>query len=121
MRKSGDPVRGICGAHERHETAKVRNVWITGGRRGLPRGAAKIVDGVSPGRPQNFRYQHRPVVDCSPGRRGMAQDGGTRGGTFHVEMDRCGGSQGWTTACSNMPERDGKDKGQDSPKHAYSC
>ena len=29
------------------------------------------------------------VDDCSPGRGGMAQDGGTRGGTFHGKMDRC--------------------------------
>ena len=40
----------------------------------------------------------------------MAQNGRTRGGTFHGEMDRCRESQGWTTACSGMPERDGKDK-----------
>ena len=26
-----------------------------------------------------FGYQRRPVDDCSPGRGGMAQDGGTRG------------------------------------------
>ena len=40
------------------------------------------MDGVFPGRPQSFRYQRRPVDDCSPGRGGMAQNGGTRGGTF---------------------------------------
>ena len=53
----------------------------------------------------------------------MAQDGGTRGGTFHGEMDRCSESQGWTTACSSMPKRDGdgKDQGEDSPKQASSC
>ena len=28
----------------------------------------KKVDGVSPGRPQSFRYQRRPVDDCGPGR-----------------------------------------------------
>ena len=39
----------------------------------------------------------------------MTQNGGTRGGTFHGKMDRCRGSQGWTTACSRTPERDGKD------------
>ena len=38
--------------------------------------------------------------DCSPGRGGKAQDGGTRGGIFHGEMDRCSESQSWTTACS---------------------
>ena len=30
--------------------------------------AEKRVDGVSPGRPQSFRYQRRPVEDCSTGR-----------------------------------------------------
>ena len=43
------------------------------------------------------------------------------GGTFHGEMDRCGGSQGWTTACSRMPELDGRDQGEDSPKQAGLC
>ena len=42
--------------------------------------------------------------------------GGTRGGTFHDEMDRHRESQGWTTACNSMPERNGKDQGEDSPK-----
>ena len=58
--------------------------------------------------------------DCSPGRGGMAQNDRARGGTFHGEMDRCRESQGWTTACSHMPERDGKDQGEDSPKQAGS-
>ena len=31
------------------------------------------------------------------------------------------GSQGWTTACSCMPERHEKDQGEDSPKQAGSC
>ena len=30
----------------------------------------------------------------------MAEDGGTRSGTFHGEMDRCRESQRGTTACS---------------------
>ena len=30
-------------------------------------------------------------------------------------------SQGWTTACNRMPERDGKDQGEDSSKQAGSC
>ena len=34
----------------------------------------KRVDRVFPGRPQSFRYQRRPVDDCSPGRGGMAQE-----------------------------------------------
>ena len=59
--------------------------------------------------------------DCSPGRRGIAQNGRTRGGTFHGEIDRCRESQGWTTACSVMPERDAKDQGEDIPKQAGPC
>ena len=43
----------------------------------------------------------------------MTQDGGTRGGTFHNEMDHRRESQGLTTACSRMPECDGKDQGED--------
>ena len=54
-------------------------------------------------------HQRRSVDDCSPGRGGMAQEGGTKGGTFHSEIDLCRESRGWTTACSSMPERDGKD------------
>ena len=79
------------------------------------------VDGVFPGRSQNFQHQHRPLDDCSPGRVGMAQNGRTKGGTFHGEMDRCIENEGWTTACSGMPERDGKDQEEDSPKQAGSC
>ena len=54
--------------------------------------ARKRGDGVSPGRPQSFRYQRRPVDDCccsTSGRGEMAQDGGTGGGTFYGGMDRC--------------------------------
>ena len=70
---------------------------------------------------QSFWHQRRPVDDCSPGRGGMAQNGRTRGGTFHGGMDRCRENQGWTTACSGMPERDGKNQEEDSPKQAGSC
>ena len=76
------------------------DVRRTGGGRRLREGAGKRVDGASPGRHPSFRYQRRPMDDCSPGREGMAQDGGTRGGTFHGEMNRCREGQGWTTACS---------------------
>ena len=97
----------------------MRDVWRNnGGGRGLCGGSGKIVDGMSPGRSQSFRHQRRPVGDCSPGRGGMAQNGRMRGGTFHGEMDRCRESKGWTTACSSMPERDGKDQGEDIPKQA---
>ena len=88
---------------------------------GLCEGEGKIVDVVFPGRPQSFRHQRGPVGDWSTGRGGMAQNGGTRGGTFRGEMNRCRGSQGWTTACSRMPGRDGNDQGEDSPKQADLC
>ena len=45
-------------------------------------GPGKIVDGMFPGRPQSFRHQRRTVDDCSPGRGGVAQDGGTRAEHF---------------------------------------
>ena len=50
-------------------------------------GAGNRSDGVFRGRPQSFPHQRRPVDDCSPGRGEMVQDGGTRDGTFHGEMD----------------------------------
>ena len=88
----------------------MRDVRRNGGGRGLCGGQEKRVDGVFPGRSQSFRHQRRPVDDCSPGRGGMAQNGRARGGTFHGKMDRCRENQGWTAACSGMPERDGKDQ-----------
>ena len=82
-------VRGIFGAHGGCETAEVRDVRTSAGGHGLRGGPKTITDGMFPGRPQSFRHQHRPVYDCSPGRGGTEQGGGTRGGTFHSEMDRC--------------------------------
>ena len=96
------------------------DVRRNGGGRGLCRGPGKIMDGVFLGRPQSFRHQRRPVDDCSPGRGGVAQNGRTRGGTFHGKMDRYRKKR-LTTACSGMPERDGKNQGEDSPKKAGSC
>ena len=116
----GSCLRGLRRAW-RHETAEVRDVRRIGGGRGLCGGVVKRVDGVFPGRPQSLRLQRLSVDDCSPGRGGMAQDSGTRGGTFRGEMDRCRESQAWTTACSSMPECDGKNQGEDSPKQAGSC
>ena len=119
--QEADLVCGICSAHGGYETAEVHDVRRIGGGRGLCGGSGKRVDVVLPGQPQSFRHQRRPVDNCSLGREGIVQNGGTRGGTFHSKMDRCRGSQGWTTACSRMPKRDGKDQGEDSPKQAGSC
>ena len=100
-----DLVRRIGGARGGYETAEVHDVRRNGGGRGLCRGPEKRADGVFRGRRQNFRHQRRPVDDCSPGRGGMAQDSGTRGGTFRGEMIRRRESQCWTTACSSMTGR----------------
>ena len=99
----------------------MRGVRRVGGGRGLCGGAEKRLDVVFPKPPESLRHQRRPVEDCSPGQGGMAQNGGTCGGTFHGEIDRCIESQGWTMACSGMPERDEKDQGEDNPKLADSC
>ena len=90
----------------------MRDVRRIDGGRGLLGGPEKRVDGVFPGRPQIVRRQCRPEDDEGEWRRTAEQ----RGGTFHGEIDRCRESQGWTTACSSMSERDGKDQGEDSPK-----
>ena len=114
-------VCGICDGHGGYETAEVRDVRRIGGGRGLCGEPGKRVDAVFPGRPHSFRHHRRPVDDGSPGRGEMVQNGGTRSGTCHGEMNRCRESQGWTTACSGMPERDGKEQEEDSPKQAGSC
>ena len=36
-------------------------------------------------------------------------------------MQEQSNSQDWTTVCNYMPERDGKDQGEDTPKQACSC
>ena len=56
--------------HGGHETAEVRPMisenYYTGGGRGMRGGTRKRVDdGMLPGRPQSFRYQRRPVENCS--------------------------------------------------------
>ena len=88
-----------------------------GGRKKSGWGVSWTTSELSASTPTSERLQPRT-------RGGMAQNGGTRGGTrggtFHGKMNRCRGCQGWTTACSSMPERDGKDQGEDSPKQAGS-
>ena len=86
------------------ELGGARAVW--GARKKSARGVSLTISELS---------ASTPTSNCSPGRGGMAQDGGTKGERFHGEMDRCRESQGWTTAWSRMPERDGKNQGEDSP------
>ena len=82
----------------RMEDTKLPKCVMSGelvGRGGLRGGTGKRLDVrcLLDGRPESFQYQRRPADDCSSGRGGMAQDGGTRGGTFHGEMERCRESQ----------------------------
>ena len=87
-------------------------------------GTRKRMDRVSPGRPQSFRYQRRPVEDCSPGREGMrcktAKQGAERfmlkGIAVVVEKVRAGLRHEVV-----MPKCDGGDPGEDRPKQACSC
>ena len=83
---------------------------LMGGAGCVGGGAGKRVDRMLLGRPQSFRYQRRPVDDCSPGREKMMQGGGTRGGMFHGEIDRCRKIQSWTTVCSVCPNVTGRAK-----------
>ena len=89
MRRRWILFMGFVARNGGYETAKVRDVRRTGGGRGLCRRPGKRLDEVSLGRLKTFRYQRRPVDDCSPGEGGMAQDGGTRGGMFHGKINRC--------------------------------
>ena len=80
-------------------------------------GAGKRVDGVFPGRPQIIQYQRRPVDT-------EAQDEGEWRKTTEPGAKRFMAK--WIPAekvragCSSMPGRDGKDRGEDSPKQACS-
>ena len=105
-----DLLREICGAQGGYEAAEVRHVERTCGGREVRGRAGNKVDGVFSGRPQSFRYQRRSVDNCRPGRGVMAQDGRTSDGTFYGKMDRCRESQGWTMACSSMPNVTGGTK-----------
>ena len=88
MRRRRIPFAGFVVRVE-DETVEVCDVRRMGGGCALRRGTGKRVDGMFLGQPQNFRYQRRPVDDCSPGQGGMAQGGGTRGGAFQGEMGCC--------------------------------
>ena len=68
-----------------------------GGGRGLRAGAGKRVMGCF-------------LDDRSPGQGEIAQDGGTRGGTFRAEMDRCTAEKTraelrHAVVCPNVTER----------------
>ena len=119
--QKADLVCGIfCGAHGGYETAEVRDARRNGGGRGLWGGAGKRVDGVFPGPPQSFRNQRRPMDDCSLRTRGNGAERQNKGWDISWQNGSLQKNQGWTTACSGMPERDAKDQGEDNPKQVGS-
>ena len=73
-----------------------------GGRKKSGWGVSWTTSELSASTPASGRLQPRT--------RGNGAEPRNKGGTFHDEMDRCRESQGWTTVCSGMPERDGKTK-----------
>ena len=78
----------------------VRDVPRTGGERALRgdawRARKKSGWGVSwTASELSISTSTSEVGDCSRGPVRMAQNGGTRGGTFHGEIDRCRESQAW--------------------------
>ena len=84
----------------------MRDVRRTGGGRGLHGGREKSGCGVSR-MISVLSISARTSGRLQPRTRGMAHDGGTRGGPFHGEMD--------------IPELNGKDQEEGSPKQAGSC
>ena len=115
--READPIRGICGAHGGRTRLPKCGIFekLVGGA-GCVGGAGKRVDGVFLGRPQIFRYQCRPVDDCSPGQEGLAQDVVTRGVERFmakwIAAEEVRGGLRHTVVCPNVT---GRTKGEDGP------
>ena len=87
----------------------MRDVRRIGGGRGLCRGPGKEWIGCFLDDLRAFGINTDQWATAAQDEGGMAHNGGTRGGTFHGEGDRCRESQGWTTAytvvCPNVTGR----------------
>ena len=100
-----DLVRRICGVYGGYETAEVGDVRRIGGGRRLREGPGKKSGwDVSGTISQSVRHQRRPVENCSPGRGGIAQDGGTRGGTL-VAAEKARAGLRHAVVCPNVTGR----------------
>ena len=73
-----------------------------GGKKNNRWGVSSTTSELSASKPTSGRLQ--------PRNRGNDEGRRNKGRNVHGEMDRCRESQGWTTACRSMPERDGKER-----------
>ena len=92
------------------DTKLPRSAWCLGNWWGAQAawGAGKRVDGVSPGRPQSFRYQRRPVDDCSPdkgGWRKAAEQGAERFMAKWIAAEKVRAGLRHAGVCPNVTER----------------
>ena len=91
----------------------MRDVRRTGRGHGLRRGEGRTNNESSVSWTTSELSVSTPTSErLQPMTRGMTQDGGTRGGTYHGEMVRCREIQDRTAGCSSSPKRDGKDQKQ---------
>ena len=67
------------------------NLW---GARAAWEAGKRVHEVFLVGQPQSFRYQRRPVDDCSPGRGGMAQDAEQGAERFMAKWIAAGKDQG---------------------------
>ena len=115
------PVRGIGGAHEGHETAEVRDVWRTGGGRGLRGGRQKkewtgsLLDDL---RVFVINANQWMTAAQDDGKwRKTAEQGVERFITKWIAAEKVRAGLRQAVVCPNMT---GKTK-EDSPKQACSC
>ena len=122
--QEADPVCGVCGAHGGYETAEVRHVRRVGG------GRAVCVGGQEKAWMGCFLEDLRAFGINADQRTTAAQDEGkwrrtAEQGAEHfmakwiaAEKARAGLRH---AVIQNIPEGDGKDQGEDSPKQEGSC
>ena len=120
--QEADLVCGICGAHGGYETAEVRDARRNGGGASCVGGQEKEWTGCFLDDLRAFGINaDQWTTTAQDEGRNVAERQNNGRNIFHGEMDHYRENQGWTTAFSGMPERDGKDQEEDSPKQAGPC
>ena len=83
-----------------------------------PKQYAKVIRNSKAYDPSSGAFTEQ-LLHHVPGRGGMTQNGGKRAGRF---MAKCVAAEKARAGLRHaMPERDGKDQGEDSPKQPGSC